>query len=85
MIELFIDHIPPETLRSIAGNGSLRLTGIHQPLIRKIQKEVPYVADRDDSYTLKKITLKAFVRPLLLLKEKDILLSLIFGGTVYAI
>lgn len=75
----------PETLRSIAGNGSLRLTGIHQPLIRKIQKEAPYIADRDDSYSPKKITLKTFVEPLLLLKEKDILLSLIFGGTVYAI
>ncbi|KAF2790377.1 MFS general substrate transporter [Melanomma pulvis-pyrius CBS 109.77] len=75
----------PETLRSIAGNGSLRLTGIHQPLIRRLRKEAPYMADRDDSYSPPKVTLKTFVEPLLLLKEKDILLSLIFGGTIYAI
>ncbi|KAJ5060319.1 major facilitator superfamily transporter [Bipolaris maydis] len=75
----------PETLHSIAGNGSLRLTGIHQPLIRGIQKEAPYMTDRDDSYRPKRITLKTFAEPLLLLTEKDILLSLIFGGTVYAI
>ncbi|KAH8693414.1 major facilitator superfamily domain-containing protein [Phaeosphaeriaceae sp. PMI808] len=74
----------PETLRSIAGNGSLRLTGVHQPLIRRIRKEAPYMADRDDSYSPNKVTLKTFVEPLLLLKEKDILLSLIFGGTIYA-
>ncbi|KAF2676917.1 MFS general substrate transporter [Lentithecium fluviatile CBS 122367] len=75
----------PETLRSIAGNGSLRLTGIHQPLIRRIRKEKPYMTDRDDSYSPNKVTARTFIEPLLLLKEKDILLSLIFGGTVYAV
>ena len=43
------------------------------------------MADRDTSYTPNKVTLKTFVEPLLLLKEKDILPSLIFGGTIYAI
>ncbi|OAG03369.1 MFS general substrate transporter [Paraphaeosphaeria sporulosa] len=75
----------PETLRSIAGNGSLRLAGIHQPLIRRFTKDPPYIRDRDDTYSSPKVTLKTFIEPLLLLKEKDILLSLIFGGTIYAI
>jgi hypothetical protein len=75
----------PETLRTIAGNGSLRLTGIHQPLIHRIRKEKPCMVDRDDSYSTPKVTLNTFLMPLLLLKEKDILTSLIFGGTIYAI
>lgn len=75
----------PETLRSIAGNGSLRLAGIHQPLIRRFMKDPPYIQDRDDAYSPPKVTAKTFIEPLLLLKEKDILLSLIFGGVIYAI
>lgn len=43
------------------------------------------MTDRDESYSSTKITLGTFAEPLLLLKEKDILLSLIFGGTVYAV
>jgi hypothetical protein len=41
--------------------------------------------DRDDSYTPERVDIRTFIEPLLLLKEKDILLSLAFGGTIYAI
>jgi len=41
--------------------------------------------DRDDTYVPLKVTARMFIEPLFLLKEKDILLSLIFGGTIYAI
>lgn len=75
----------PETLRSIAGNGTLHLTGIHRPLADRFIKESPYMQDRDDSYTPTKVSPRTFIEPLLLLKEKDILLSLVFGGTIYAI
>lgn len=75
----------PETLRSIAGNGSLRLTGIHQPLIQRFTKEPPGLQDQDESYTPPKVSAKTFIEPLKLLKEKDILLSLLYGGTIYAI
>lgn len=75
----------PETLRSIAGNGSIRLTGIHQPLIRRLRKEPEYLEDRDHSYRRTQITLKTFVEPLSLLKQKEILLNLLFGGVIYAI
>lgn len=74
----------PETLRSIAGNGELRLSGIHQPLIRRFKGDPSYVVDAIEPATRPKITPRIFIEPLLLLKEKDILLSLIFGGTIYA-
>lgn len=75
----------PETLRSIAGNGSLRLSGIYQPLIERFRKEPPYMEDSDDSVVRKKVTFMTFIEPLKLLTEKDILLNLVFGGVVYAI
>ncbi|KAK4148987.1 putative major facilitator superfamily transporter [Chaetomidium leptoderma] len=75
----------PETLRSIAGNGSLRLTGIHQPLIARFTKEPPYIQDPGDTVQRKKVTLMTFIEPLKLLTERDILLNLLFGGVVYAI
>lgn len=75
----------PETLRSIAGNGSLRLKGIHQPLIRKFKKDPPYMIDPDENFDLPKVTFMTFVEPVKLLTEKDVLTSLIFGGVVYAI
>ncbi|KAH6641867.1 major facilitator superfamily transporter [Chaetomium tenue] len=75
----------PETLRSIAGNGSLRVTGIHQPLIARFTKEPPYIQDPSDTPQRKKVTLMTFIEPLRLLTEMDILFNLLFGGVVYAI
>lgn len=85
MVIIMIIVVLPETLRSIAGNGSLRLTGIYQPLIAKITKEPPYMQDPEDTIQRKKVTLITFIEPLKLLAEKDILLNLLFGGVVYAI
>ncbi|KAM5341301.1 hypothetical protein ACJ41O_014332 [Fusarium nematophilum] len=81
MIVIFL----PETMRSIAGNGTLRLQGIYQPLIRKVSEEPSYMVDPDESFELPKVTLRTFIEPAKFLKEKDILVSLIFGGVVYAI
>ena len=75
----------PETMRSIAGNGTLRLNGMYKPLIYKLRKEPLYMTDPDEDFVLPKVTLATFVGPLKLLVEKDILTSLIFGGVVYAI
>jgi hypothetical protein len=74
----------PETLRGIAGNGSLRLTGIYQPLVRRFTREPSYVQDPGGSIDCKKVTFMTFVEPLGLLFEKDILSNLVFGGVVYA-
>lgn len=75
----------PETLRSIAGDGSLRLTGIHQPLIRRFGNEPDNLEEREESYVRPPVVLKTFIEPLLLLKQKEVLLNLIFGGVIYAI
>lgn len=75
----------PETMRSIAGNGSLRLGGVYQPLASKFRREPDYMRDPDEAVSRKPVTLATFVEPLKLLLEKDILFNLIFGGVVYAI
>ncbi|CZT48345.1 related to synaptic vesicle transporter SVOP and related transporters (major facilitator superfamily) [Rhynchosporium secalis] len=75
----------PETMRTIAGNGSLRITGVYQPLIRKIRKEPPYMRDPEGDVARKKVTLMTFIDPLKLLLERDILFNLVFGGVVYTV
>ncbi|KAF9698056.1 hypothetical protein EKO04_004227 [Ascochyta lentis] len=82
---LAIIIILPETLRSIAGDGSVRLTGIHQPLIQKFVKGTDNLKDRDEPYVRPPVVFGTFIKPLLLLKRKEILLNLVFGGAVYAI
>lgn len=75
----------PETLRSIAGNGSLRLSGIYQPLVRQVQTEPSYMEDAVENLVRKKITFMTFIEPLKLLRRKDVLFNLLFGGVVYTI
>jgi Ca2+/Na+ antiporter len=75
----------PETLRSIAGNGTYRLTGVYQPLIRYCSKEPEYMQDPPPGQVRKKINARTFIDPLKLLAEKDILLQLVFGGIIYTI
>ncbi|MCJ1330848.1 hypothetical protein MMC10_007535 [Thelotrema lepadinum] len=77
--------ILPETMRSIAGDGTLRLSGIYRPLIWTVRKEPSYMVDPDERPELPKITWRTFVAPLTLLMNKSIVLSLIPGGIVYAI
>ncbi|PNP38577.1 hypothetical protein TGAMA5MH_09658 [Trichoderma gamsii] len=81
MVILFL----PETLRTIAGNGSLRLSGIYKPLVARFTAEQPYMQDPDETVQRRKVTLITFIEPLRLLAEKDIVLNLLFGGVVYAI
>lgn len=83
LVALFL----PETLRSIAGNGSSRLTGIHQRLVEKwkIINTPATTEGRRDLEPPKKLVARTFVEPLALLKEKDIALSLAFGGLVFAV
>jgi hypothetical protein len=75
----------PETLRSIAGNGSLRLRGIYSPLIYKITKEPKYWVEPEEAIVRPKLTAASFVEPFKLLAQRDIFASLLFGGVVYAI
>lgn len=75
----------PETLRSIAGDGSFRLASIHQPLIRRLRWTSDDVVGYEAPYVRSPISLRTFLEPLLLLKQRAIVLNLIFGSLVYAI
>lgn len=70
----------PETLRSIAGNGSVPLTGIHRPLVYT-QPEHP----TENEATPKKITISSVIAPMRMLLEKDVFITLFFGAIVYTI
>ncbi|KAM7220830.1 major facilitator superfamily transporter [Rhypophila decipiens] len=84
----------PETLCSIAVNGSLKLTGVYRPFVQRLlagksgPKWLQYCnsdEDAGDMLPRKKVTAQTFIEPLKLLGEKDILFNLIFGGVVYAV
>lgn len=76
----------PETMRSIAGNGTTRLGGVYRPLVESFGvKSRYYTHDAPKDARRKSIDLGAFTSPLKLLVQKDILTNLVFGGVVYAI
>lgn len=84
----------PETLRSIAGNGTLPLSGIHESLYRRFTKPppppTPYTQEEEEqsesnSPQGRKVTVMTFLEPLKMFKEKDIACTLIFGGVVYTV
>ena len=74
----------PETLRSIAGNGTVRLTGIQRPFIYTFKPQPDAMMERDDVHK-KRVTLTSIVAPLRFLFEKDVFVSLFFGSIVYTV
>ncbi|KAA8572771.1 hypothetical protein MFRU_003g01070 [Monilinia fructicola] len=79
---LLIVVLLPETLRSVAGNGSIVLKGIHRPLFyTKPSEEYP-----DQELPPKKsITFSSVVAPLKFLLEKDVFVTLFFGAIIYTV
>ncbi|KAK8135275.1 major facilitator superfamily transporter [Apiospora sp. TS-2023a] len=71
----------PETLRAIAGNGSLRLSGVYQPWMRRF-KEPGYTRDPGPK-AANRLTSRTVLAPLMLLFEKDIFSGLLFSGLAY--
>lgn len=75
----------PETLRSIAGNGSVPLHGVHKPLINYIvgQKHI----DDNAVPTPKKseASWKTMLAPFTFLGEKDVFITLFYGSIVYTV
>lgn len=73
----------PETLRSIAGNGTIPLTSIHRPVV---YKKPLHPAPRDQNASPpKKVTVASVVAPLKFLFEKDVFITLFFGSIVYSV
>jgi MFS family permease len=81
---LLILLILPETLRSIAGNGTIRLTSVHRPLIYSFTPPPDELLDRDNTPS-KKVTVSSIVAPLKFLFEKDVFITLFFGSIVYTV
>lgn len=74
----------PETLRSVAGNGSVRVKGIkYKPLWNVMSQKQSDLADPDE-VARPKIKLRDFWEPLTMLGEMDTLLNLLFGAVVYS-
>lgn len=75
----------PETMRSLAGNGSWRLKGpIYQSWWRMIRPP-KYVQDPDKKPSRKKVTLGTFGGPFKLLVRKEVALNVYFFGLIYAV
>jgi MFS family permease len=74
----------PETLRSIAGNGTIKLTAIHRPFVYKFTPSPAELVDRNLA-PKKNVTLSSIVAPLKFLFEKDVFITLFFGAIVYSV
>ncbi|GME62635.1 MFS general substrate transporter [Neofusicoccum parvum] len=75
----------PETLRSIAGNGTSRLTGIHKPFLYHLKPQPHVSSEPDPPQPRKRLTARAFFDQLRFLFEKDVFITLLFGGIVYTV
>lgn len=74
----------PETLRSIAGNESTELSGIHRPFFYSLKLSPAELTDRNFA-PRKNITVNSIVAPLKFLFETDVFITLFFGAIVYTI
>ncbi len=81
---LLILLLLPETLRNIAGNGTIRLAGIHRPLIYSFSPPLDAYLDRERK-PARKVTISSIVGPLKFLFEKDVFITLFFGSIVYTV
>ncbi|KAI5778329.1 major facilitator superfamily domain-containing protein [Geopyxis carbonaria] len=70
----------PETLQTIAGDGSLRLSGIHRPLIPLHPAPGP-----PKGRVTSPLSFHTYLTSFQLLTEPDILATLLFGAVVYTV
>jgi hypothetical protein len=75
----------PETLRTIAGNGTVRLVGIQKPFICSIRPQTDVLTEFDPNAPKPRITIASIFSPLKFLVEKDVFITLFFGSIVYAV
>lgn len=75
----------PETLRSIAGNGTVPLKGVYKPVIYSIRGQKNAQENSIPSGKKGKVTFKTVVAPLTFLGEKDVFITLLFGSIVYTV
>ncbi|KAJ6072406.1 hypothetical protein N7467_010491 [Penicillium canescens] len=73
----------PETLRTIAGNGTVPLKGMYRPLIYSITGQKDAQEGSTPSGKKSNVTWRTVVAPLTFLGEKDVFITLFFGSIVY--
>lgn len=76
----------PETQRSIAGNGSIPLTGFHNPLAYMFKSPSAWTGNYETTHSLSpraEIPLKKAFPTLIYLFEKDIATILVWGAVAY--
>ncbi|KAJ5240920.1 uncharacterized protein N7469_002511, partial [Penicillium citrinum] len=75
----------PETLRSVAGNGTVLLHGLNKPFIYHFTGQKDAKPDSVPSAEKKKVTIKTVFAPLGFLGEKDVFITLFFGAIIYTV
>ena len=75
----------PETMRAIAGNGTIPLKGIYKPSLLKWKIEPSNMGKPEQEPQLKGVTIETFLDPLRLLARRELITTLIYGGFAYAI
>lgn len=82
---LLIILLLPETLRRVAGNGTIPLEGIHRPLFYSNFKRHWTYGNDTVKKPAPKITISTILSPFRFLFEKDVFVTLFFGAIVYTI
>lgn len=81
---VFIILLLPETLRSIAGNGTVKLGLVHRPFWSIFKsRDTPFNPTGDSQS--RRPSLAALMKPFNCLRQKSIVASIIFGSVVYAV
>ncbi|KAK0631262.1 major facilitator superfamily domain-containing protein, partial [Immersiella caudata] len=76
----------PETLRRIAGNGSIPLRGLHRPFVsRSLSRHYWQSQHNTTPVPAPKFTFISILAPLRFLFEKDVFCTLSFGAIAYTI
>ncbi|TVY45223.1 Itaconate transport protein, partial [Lachnellula subtilissima] len=88
VVLILIIMLLPETLRSIAGNGTIRLKPIQQPLIHMFRSssDTPFDSDLASfCVRTKSLSMDSILEPFHCLFQKDVLATAIVGSVVFAI
>lgn len=89
LVLILIIMILPETLRSIAGNGTIRLKPIQQPLVNLIRSssDTPFDSSNISSFggRTKFLGIQSLLEPLQCLSQKDVLATTFVGSIAFAV
>lgn len=88
LVLISIIAILPETLRSIAGNGTIRLKSPQQPLIYlfRSSSDTPFDSDLANFCgRTKSLSVNSFLEPFYCLSQGDVLVNALLGAVAFAI